>query len=198
MLSIPPSAQMLSSPSQSGWRSHQVGRLLPHRARCRTCCTTCNIRNGVNSYVARLPIDGVARRQFIKAPDVGFGLCAFEDPTCGSPGGRRVRNEPGLYFSHARCARAGLDAPGRSWTRSHLLLVHTRFSVLHRHTVLSNEVQGCSRKTKNDHRVTHETNTCVFSVNFQHDSHFQCDRIRFTVLTRDRALDAKRERLKNT
>ena len=116
-----------------------------------------------------------------------------------SQSAKRTRSrEPDCHFSHARFVFArGLDAPGWSWTRSHLLLVKTRFSVLHRRA-LSSEVQGCSRKTKDGHPIAHETNTCVVSTNFQRDCHFQRARIRFTVLTRHRAFDAKRERLNNT
>lgn len=80
-----------------------------------------------------------------------------------------------------------LDGPGRDPSCCALPFAFVSLPLI---VMLSNEVQHCSRKTNNDHRVTHETNTCVFSVNFQHDSHFQRDRIRFTVLTRDRALDA--------
>jgi len=141
----------------------------------------------------------VARRQFIKAPDVGFGLCSFEHPTCGSPEcetNQRPRTRS-PFFACTLCSRGDsmrLDGPGRGRTSCWFKLNFLSCIA----AVLSSEAQGCSRQTKDGHRIAHEPNTCVVSANFQRDSHFQRARIRFTVLTRYRAFDAKRERLNNT
>jgi len=147
---------------------------VPHALSCRM---TCNIRNGINSYVARLAIDGVQGDTSSRLWTSDSGLCSFEHPTCGSPEceTNQLPRTRSPFFACTLCSRGDsmrLDGPGRDRTSCWFKLAFLSCIT----AVLSSEVQGCSRKTKDDHRIAHETNTCVVSVNFQHDSHFQRDR----------------------